>query len=237
MHTYKAKIDNFLKLTLSWMCIFYLTSCNKDFSEQIKKIKIGMTYEEVEKILDKPQQINRGLNKLIAETQDKYTTSLKDFQSRGDAQNILKNNTSVNSDFMLEYPDTVSLTIETLGTLLYVCWDYDQALWRVDTIVVRDIPKIVCDTVSYTPERTIYYWDNDGRPTRLSNEELYQAYKEQGFICWKEKIKSEPICRNYRIYKNTKTYVIKYRQAIIFDASSGRVTMVNYQPILCSLEY
>ena len=55
---------------------------------------------------------------------------------------------------------------------MYVCWEYDLAPMRIDTIVVRDVPKIVSDT-SYV-SGVKYFSELLGEKQEISKEEYYK---------------------------------------------------------------
>ena len=129
---------------------------------------------------------------------------------------------------------------------------------RIDTIVVRDIPRILCDT-SYV-QGVKYFLGIKGETEQAISKEKYDFLREHldglradarkeadadwargaayvrfnEWRVWTEKTKQVQFS-NYRIEKRTKAYVVTYKRFVLFDASSGRVTSTEYQPIQCSL--
>lgn len=224
------------------MATLFLISCSEDFSEEVKKVRVGMTYEEVEEVLGKPQRITRGFSKLVVTKINPAVATIKDLFSRDDRENLV----SISVDFLSKYPDTASIEIEEGGDLIYVRWDYGMAPIRTATTNIGDVPVIVCDT-SYV-QGLKYFVSGAGKKQEVSKQqynELASTIRTKDpsavlalseaidFKMWSEKGRVMRFS-NYRLREKTKMHVVMWKQFVLFDASSGRVTSTDYQPIHCS---
>lgn len=196
-------------------------------SNRFSEIKIGMTYDEVEEILGKPKSLNRGANELqfdlnafpyeIIKRIDWDTTEILHNPKRW----ILKNQ------------------INTVGSLIYVTWIYDEKI-KLDTFyVVLNTFKEIIDTIrSSTPRYFIgkrqvskseyESWDNkptsDGHKPKASGLDKRIDYQKSVRVDIKE-IKTG----QEKLY-----YEVQYKYCIIFDSSSGRVTQSGFFPFQIS---
>lgn len=236
-----------MKITMSKMCLIFLcfwllTFCNKNIEDKYSEIKVGMTYEEVEKVLNKPVSITRGVNELYYDISNIPYDSLK--LLNWDTSNVK----------LVPNRWLVQNTIRTIGQLIYVNWIYDSS--KKDTFfVLFNTFKQVYDTILHkTPvyflgDRKVSkreYENSDGYDYWLPNygyvdKGLYNAYKESGlYKNLKEPKKVEPNIKyltNAEITTNEVkdstvkiNYEVTYKYCVIFDSSSGRVTFSDYYP-------
>lgn len=215
-------------------------SCNKqpDYS----KIKVGMTYDEVETILGKPISITRGANEFDYNFQPIDLPQLYSL-------NINFDPSHVDSARWISPP-----SIKTIGNLIYVTWIYNKT--KIDShYILIDKYKTVKDT-NYMPGVT-YYLGNIQVSKKLFDDSdgyLYKSY--DGTICDKALYRSfvesklfkmpNPVKVEKRIIKTSSkylsnhselekteriNYIVNYLYCVVFDAASGRVTSSDYFPI------
>lgn len=233
---HKMIIISILALSFSYLSC---THNNNDFSN----IKVGMTYDEVESILNKPASITRGATQLYSNIDELSSSMLKRLDL--DTTNI-KNE-----------PNRwiTPREIRTIGNLIYVTWIYNKT--KVDTfyLVLNNFKEVKDTTTSKIPyyylgERIVSkseYQASDGYEYRLNSEyhnkivsktayELYKGYHVK--LPTPKKIKKRI---EYRLNKSVKSYEEKisaeniyykvaYEYCVIFDASSGRVTNKGFFP-------
>jgi hypothetical protein len=213
---------------------FYLTVCGCK-SNKREDIKVGMTYDEVEKILGKPMNIDRGAN--ILENSYEYS-------------NELEIKTGINDSNYWGSP----MKVNTIGQLLYVSWIYNEL--QIDTMYIylknyQTIEKeksIVRQKEYYVNDKKVkpqeYSWvdkyiyrDAEGR---IIDKQMYDAYKSSKLYKMPEPEKAIkkifyisdkiPIKENVPITPIKKNYWLEKKYCVLFDASSGRVTQSGYYP-------
>jgi len=211
-----------MKILIVFLSFIILNSCSQ--KENIEEIKVGMTYDEVEKILDKPSSILRGANEFsfdvdnhpyeITKRIDWDTTDILHNPKRW----ILKNE------------------ITTIGNLIYVTWIYNDRT-KLDTFfVVLNTFKEIIDTIKSTTP--IYYigkrqvtkseYDNwDFKPKADGNKPLASLGGGKRVVYHhSERVDRKEI----KVGKEVFYYEVKFKYCIIFDSSSGRVTNSGYYP-------
>lgn len=209
-----------MKILIALFGFIVLISCNP--KEKIDEIKVGMTYDEVEEILEKPKLISRGANQFDLNINNFSYEMTKRID--WDTTDILKNP----KRWILKNE------INTIGNLIYVTWIYDKS--KEDTFyVVLNTFKEIIDTVrSATP---IYYigkrqvsktefegWDS--KPKADGNKPLASGLTKRIDYKHSEKINREEI----KVGQEKIYYEVKFKYCIIFDSSSGRVTESGYYP-------
>lgn len=229
----------FLILNIS---VFYI-GCSEN--DKTSEIKVGMTYNEVETILEKPTSISRGVNELYFDINEIPNETLKKLNLE------ISENKIDTSRWIAPY------NIRTIGNLIYVTWIYDKI--KIDTFyVVQNTFKEVKDTtISHIPNYYIgarkvsqsEYNKCDGYEYRLHNNKiveksLYDAYKESGLYQLPAPQKVEKridyktnysfTSREIKDSTERKYYMVDYKYCIVFDASSGRVTISGYFPFYVS---
>jgi hypothetical protein len=211
----------FNKILLSILILFLITHCSSNY-KKYDEIKIGMTYDEVEKILDKPNKISRGANELKLDI-DKFPYEITrriDWDTTDILNNpkrwILKND------------------INTVGHLIYVTWIYEKAKEDTFFVLLNNFREII-DTVKFdTPKYYIgnrqvskYEYDNTISDPKASGNKT-KATKPEKRI---EYSKTQTVKRNeIKTGVEKILYKVKYKYCIIFDSSSGRVTEFGYFP-------
>lgn len=222
--------------------VLFLGCSQKD---KTSEIKVGMTYDEVETILEKPISITRGANELYYDVNEIPYETLK----------------KINLDTLDNKRDSsrwiAPQKIRTIGNLIYVTWIYDKA--KIDTFyIVLNTFKEVKDTAMnkianyYLGNRKVSqseYAKSDGYEYRLHDnslvdKSLYNAYKKSGLYKLPNPIKIEKrieyrtnssiTSREVKDSTERKYYIVNYKYCIIFDASSGRVTNTGYFPFFVS---
>jgi hypothetical protein len=232
----------FYYLFLINISLFYI-GCGQE--GKTSEIKVGMTYNEVEAILDKPISISRGANELYSDVDDvPYETLMK---------LNLENSKNINDSSRWIAPQNV----RTIGNLIYVTWIYDKT--SIDTFyIVMNTYKEVQDTmrnnipIYYLGTRKVSqseYTKSDGYEYRLHDNKivdksLYNAYKKSGLYKLPDPKKIEKrieyktnisvISSEVRDSTERKYYVVEYKYCVVFDASSGRVTNSGYFPFYVS---
>ena len=208
-----------MKVVLLFYAVIFcliILGCSKLDSK--KKIKVGMTYDEVEKILDKPNSITRGVNQLNDNSPDKPS-------------------------------------IETIGTLLYVNWVYNDS--KIDTIFYQSLEiKYIPDT-TYKPINKYFLNDNEvSKETYYDNDtdSIYKNYKGEivskylyykywlkytkgnppPISLYRKRITKEnvPYVKHVEVKRDVKRFVtVQSVYCVLFDASSGRVVKSDYFPV------
>lgn len=231
------------KIYFSYSLFLLFISCNQD--DKTSEVKVGMTYEEVETILDRPSSISRGAKELYYDANEISYDTLR-------LLNLDIDENGIDSSRWL-----APHKVRTVGNLIYVTWIYDKT--KVDTFYVllnkfkkgKDTLKITFP-VYYLGSRTVSkseYNKSDGyeyrlQDNRIVDKSMYEAYK-------KSKLYNLPPPR--KIEKNIKyktnitvsskdvkdsvekiKYIVYYKYCVIFDASSGRVTISDYFPFFVS---
>ncbi len=214
--------------------------------EKLPTILVGMTYDEVEKLLGKPKQIVRGANQLAPEPIS--SISLEDLSSLD--LDLAKSALSRGDSAV--WP--TNHNVQTVGNLIYVTWVYEQA--RVDThYVFKKVfhPKMDTSIV-------ILYLLDDQRVDKgvfetadvgdyLSRD--YRGRYKVGTFGGKDKGKyymgatriDKKVSRPEKLVNKTmiqdpsvkEYYFVQQTYCVIFDASSGRVVTSGFQPFAISM--
>lgn len=194
-------------------------------------ILVGMTYEEVEKLLGRPLSIERGVQELEEGAVTRQPATVLD---------SLKENLGDSRLWVVE------MTTKTVGTLLYVCWVNEGS--RLDshyTFVSTEGPKkrtkYFVDGKEVT--KRVYdlcsdgnmYLDPDGYAIDAG---MFQAY-EKSYKSTHRRGQSVPVKRSTRVVEvMTATggamrqyYTVLNLYSVVFDASSGRVVTKGYYPV------
>ena len=213
--------------------------------DKTSEIKVGMTYNEVEAILEKPISISRGANELYSDVDElPYETLMK---------LNLESSENINDSSRWLAPQN----IRTVGNLIYVTWIYDKT--KLDTFyIVMNTFKEVKDTmrnnipIYYLGTRKVSrseYARSDGYEYRLHDNKivdksLYDAYKKSGLyklpapqkIEKRIEYKTNISVTSSEVKDSTerKYYIVDYKYCVVFDASSGRVTDSGYFPFYVS---
>lgn len=221
----------------------FLIECSQ--RDNTSKIKIGMTYNEVETILEKPTSITRGVNGLYNDINGLPYETLKRL-------NVETPENKIDSTRWI-----TPHNIKTIGELIYVTWVYDKT--KTDTFyVVLNTFKEVKDTIInnttnyYIGTRKVSqteYNKCDGYIYRLHNNKivdksLYDIYKNSGLYKLPAPQKVEKRIENKKNTFVTSTevndstereyYIVGYKYCVVFDAASGRVTNNGYFPFYVS---
>ncbi|MCB0458532.1 MAG: hypothetical protein KDC74_00750 [Flavobacteriaceae bacterium] len=225
--------------TILLSVLIFNTGCNKD--KKFSEIKVGMTYDEVEKILEKPISITRGANELNSDLDDVPIETLKKL--------IIESTEGEIDSARWLLPQKV----KTVGNLIYVTWVYNES--KKDTFyVLRNTFKKVKDTV--ITKVPVYYLGNrkvsksefdksDGYEYRLHDnrvvdKSVYEPYYVSGVYKLpppkkinkriEYKINTNLISKKVKDSTEKEYYVVDSKYCVIFDASSGRVTNIGYFP-------
>jgi len=223
--------------------LFFYLGCSQN--DKTSEIKVGMTYNEVETILEKPISISRGINELYYDINEIPYETLKNL-------NIENSENKIDSSRWI-----APHNIRTIGDLIYVIWIYDKT--KIDTffIVLNTFKEVKDTTISKIPN---YYIGNrkvtqseyikcDGYEYRLHDNKiveksLYEAYKKSGLykLPTPQKVekridyKTNSSITSSEVKDSTerKYFMVNYKYCIVFDASSGRVTNSGYFPFYVS---
>ena len=220
----------------------YLISCKQ--SPSFQNIQIGMTYDEVEKIVDKPISIKRGVNQIGFTIND---TTLYGWDILKDKD--LANNKTDTSKWII--PGNK----ETVGVLIYVTWDYSQI--RTNYYYIEDsVYKTFTDT-NYKESFAYYLGKYKVSKSEYDNYNgdgyIYLSYDHSpidkglydSFVRSKMFSMPRPEKAVKRVVKNISKgylyitkfdhvkrtyYEVKKRLCVIFDAASGRVIETRFCP-------
>lgn len=199
-----------------------------------------MTYEEVENILGKPDNISRGETQL-------------EIDQINQIENINRSVEAASNSFIRW---DMNKTIKSVGSLIYVSWLYKDL--RLDTCyIAADEYKEVFDT-SYTTKKNYYIGDLKVTKKQYNahtgilylspylgqiiNKKEHDHFRKFGNkqLAPPKKVKKRivnkkipRISSNIIFDKTEKLYFeITNVKTIIFDAASGRVTEDGYFPLL-----
>jgi len=191
-------------------------SCNEPMPEKAKQVKVGMTYEEVEKVLGKPSAIERGVSQL--KSKDAQDVSLEELKNNGFPQAQRK-------DSAIWFWVLPSI-IETTGELLYVTWVYSDIsdTTKCTVFTEENIPHNV-------PSKRMKYYIN-GRETSQAYYEACRIVESRTSFGYDFKTVIVNDTTSTVVEHDTvrTKYEIIGRFCVIFDASSGRVVMPMYCP-------
>lgn len=220
-------------------------------------VKVGMTYEEVEKLLGKPTQIDRGINSLT-DTDDEadFDNRLRRLSLQG--LEALKQELA----FSRQLIDTIKesnvwlsrKTVSSSGQLLYVTWVFSRS--KTDTFKIFH-PILEKKTMDL-PYGPIKYLVNDQQVSKeeydLVRDTVYRTNRyPAGWITtkqdWLERkvgglAPPEPKKATKRSFQPTRLqsrtivtdarrelFAVSSNFCVVFDASSGRVVTASYFPI------
>jgi hypothetical protein len=181
----------------------------------VVKVQVGMTYEEIEKILGRPTSIERGAGSVDYEQVD-FNGLDKDIKKVCKDSSLLHNTNRIYS----------TPHYSKIGQLLYVAWIYESDSMTSDKYLL--LPQ----TRPRTRTDTVIYYRFKGSGVKYSAEEygrLEDSYKKfMGAVYTTD----EPEIKNWiEVTGYTKKdYSIQYYRTILFDASSGRVVEEGYRP-------
>ena len=213
-------------------------------------IKVGMTYDEVEKLLSKPSQILRGSNQLemnLPSSGDGAT--LRDIEARLKELKFMRAVAETARALNVwPYPHEV----KTIGQLIYVNWVYSEPsfdtnyVW-IENKEIRNETFQVVDAYllnGRVVEKKWYDHFKEGEPVYRNSEDIYLSKRE-----WEEQKNSrpgtvwpvEPAEKTIRysakqrqltipLEPTKKFYVVTKMFCVLFDASSGRVVQSGFQP-------
>lgn len=222
---------------------FFYLGCSEN--NKYSNIKVGMTYDEVETILEKPTSISRGVNELYYDVNEIPYETLKKLNLESEVNKLDSSRWIAPQN------------IRTIGNLIYVTWIYDKT--KIDTFfVVMNTFKEVKDTLTsripyyYIGSRKVSqseYTKSDGYEYRLqdnslADKSLYDSYKKSGLYKLPQPKKVEKRIE-YKTNSSVtssevndsierKYYIVDYKYCVVFDASSGRVTNTGYFPFYVS---
>ena len=202
-------------------------------------IKVGMTYDEVEKLLGKPTEIRRGV--------EEYDV---------DPQNFMTSEELLALDLVdsLIYRDKkywpVPRKLHTIGQLIYVTWVFSDH--QIDTGYVifnrKEWGKFSDTDVKYFVNDQIvdkWLFDQIGDYVHLSptgdpiSKSMWDRYKDsedltglkpKGPVKARKHIDRGETYRFVRDLENRKYYKEVSYFAVVFDASSGRVVRSGFHP-------
>lgn len=225
------------KLILTCSLVLGLVSGCRESNESKKEIKVGMTYDEVERVRGKPWQILRGANQL-------------DLDSKELGEDERKSAYFENDSLSLPGAWVAREVVKTVGNLIYVNWVYQES--RLDThYVFYQKYQMVLDS---TPIRK--YFVNDVEVTReeyglvgdlayynllgriISKEEWEKRQKMgPGLVERPKKARKEIVKAGFKATQREmkagvgrKYYAVQNLYCVLFDASSGRVVASGYYP-------
>lgn len=216
-----------------------------------ESVKVGMTYDEVERLLGRPSQIVRGSNqlKMSLPSSDPNAT-------RGDLERSLRAlkfghavAETASSSNVWPFPHVV----ETIGQLIYVNWVYSKAsaetcyVWHYNEATKAETYKVPAMYLVSGVEVSKGTFDvvKDGQTVYFTRGREYLCSKSE----WEADAKRytggmpPPVAAKKEIRYETKErltivtqdptkslYVVKKYFSVLFDASSGRVVKSDYEP-------
>ena len=228
-----------LSYSFLFLIILFIFGCNQD--NDIKKIIVGMTYDNVENILGKPTSITRGANELYYDIEELSYDTIRRLNLEVDTTN------ADTSRWLAPYK------VRTVGNLIYVSWVYERT--KIDTFYVNfNTYNIIEDTtkqnipIYFLGSKKVSkteYLKSDGYEYRLHDnsvvrKSVYEAYKKSGYyklptpkkIEKKIKYRTDVSINSHEVNDSIekKYYQVVYNYCVIFDASSGRVTNKGFFP-------
>ncbi|MEX1140288.1 MAG: hypothetical protein WEF53_13160 [Bacteroidota bacterium] len=240
------------KTPISFFFLFAIAACNQEGKEPpaqvinlFESIAVGMTYDEVEKLIGKPIEIDRGISKLESSEDSRSDIPYGDADFLERRKQELEFRLQILGSGERTYPQH----LQSVGSVLYVNWRFDES--RVDTIrfihpvwqsrsvsldpfveyfvngkkVPKDEFELVGDTAYWGPARMFLYSKEDWqqqKDLRLSVSPPEVANKE---------IRKSPRSKKqFYIVPDTVYQAVISRYSVIFDAASGRVTTKGFIP-------
>lgn len=232
-----------MKLEILFFILPILSFLSCKNSIEISKIKVGMTYDEVENIVGKPISITRGANEFS------FINPKRDYNYPPYLTHTSYDSVNLDSTRWIYKPDII-----TIGNLIYVTWVYK--MMKIDTnYILVDKYKKKFDT-NYTPITSYYlgnekvnkdeYEKSDGyiyknyRGEKTDKQLYYFNLNKIGLVNLPKPEKIEKkiihsslknISSHNEIEKTVKYfYKTTFQFCVLFDAASGRVTNVGYFP-------
>jgi len=212
-------------------------------------LKVGMTYDEVEKILGKPSDILRGVTK-VEDEKEKYNINDLDLAGLNRRLEELKLKKAMLDTLTNLWIWVAKKSIETSGQLMYVNWKYLGS--QFDTATVLEPTWIWIKKTTLGAE----YYVNGAEVSRadfdLVDKFVYHSYYNKGLILsekeWKKRkelglevpepeqavkeIKEIPLEQfKEKLILSYSHQVVESMFTILFDASSGRVVQWGYYPV------
>ena len=220
-----------VRAILAVLLAMILVGCSRGKIElaDYSVVKVGMTYDEVEKVLSsKPAEIRKGGSEVVyTENSPEYST----LSAMGDAPHwdaCLAFLRQANQETL-----TIRIpSVRSIGQLIYTTWVMPESPVRLDTVSIA-IPLTREDSTLAAPR---YYISYDGGDYWMAeSEQEYLSHKQrqaQGEFSNQVKLK---VVRSKKNSVNATVgfakYIIRSQYCIIFDSSSGRVTEHTYLPI------
>ncbi len=214
-----------VKYFLLLLVVYIFIGCDKK-DDRAKEITVGMTYDEVESIIGKPSQIERGTRELDFES--KVIDILDSSAAAGYEGILIKKYFPNDSAKQLRSKPNV----ESFGQLIYVTWRYSNKNENSYFYVLERK-----NVYSKIPKRVQRYFLNG---TRVSKKEYeFEEWRQRvqlqtmevkkhtdfGIDSIKVKVGIDTIRINYQVSKY---------YCVVFDASSGRVVKSEYVPYYVS---
>jgi len=222
---------------LSAVCISILLICAgcSTSNDSKAQLKVGMTYDEVERILGKPGSIGRGANQI----------PIPDISLSSEYGDSLDVNKDLRAD--PKYRDAPP-HIHTTGQLLYVTWIYPEVkrdtfyctffnLRRVQYAadhLVYHINGQIVQRWLYDEIEDLAYCDPSGR---IISEVAWEGYRNVGRKVPRPTLALKTVERDlgFRMERvrnplNRRYFVIVEKFCVIFDAASGRVSQSGFFP-------
>lgn len=207
-------------------------------------LRVGMTYDEVENILGKPNQIARGVNELTYDAEQL-------------TREEIRTSHTVREDSYPPNQWVVRRVINTTGALMYVTWVYDQSKYETcwvhrknfsvvyDTIPVKEYfingERVSKDDYDLVDEYA-YFRTTDASGQYISKREwerLGATFPDlrRGRIKAEKRIISRApkiVRKEIQSGLKRKYYEVMNKFSAVFDASSGRLVTQGYFPFAVS---
>lgn len=201
-------------------------------------IKVGMTYDEVERLLGRPGEIDRGVAEVELVEPESQTPLEYRNQEIEFRRSVLESN-----------EHTYKQALKTIGTSLYVTWWYSshkidtiryiQPEWRrsvknLDPRTEYYINGMMVSKKAYELTKDTVYWTSSGDV--FSREDWYEWYqRDRGSMTTPEpahkEIRIVPRSKEeFHIVADTNRQQMFSRYKVTFDAASGRVVFNGVFP-------
>lgn len=204
------------------LCALLLSSCSSKkntgrIRESVDKLKIGMTYDDVDKLIGKPSAIERGVHQI-------KPVDFKDLPLEVLKRVVIYPHEKNDTTISLPIPPE----IETVGQFLYVTWVYESELKFSNYCVFskKEIYRRV------PVKRTIYFIDDmqvdkHEYDFRVSIDSESAVKHRTMAVTGMDTVSTVVSCDTVRSdYESIEKY------CVIFDASSGRVVEFHFLPYL-----